>query len=284
MRKNKMRFSKDDYRRYNVDVPFYQSPFVYALFFALILVIDAIMLYNNIDLAFSNISKRMGYITTVSACIIIDIIPLVVCDALKLSPKGKRALPWIAVIMIGIAILLLLFQRILSSDTMFSSDTIDSSLLSSGEEDTGAKPYQIAINVFLGIAPLITTIFGLIYTFRRNRIRKYMRLAENKIELDTLINQKCEIESSDGLNKAIATDEVMYSLECDRVEQLRQVMLIEKNDMLAKALKDPRAISRISSLNNTASNTKVVPLNAAVPAISSAVNQIPLTQAGYPTP
>lgn len=283
MRKNKMRFSKDDYRRYNVDVPFYQSPFVYALFFALILVIDAIMLYNNIDLAFSNISKRMGYITTVSACIIIDIIPLVVCDALKLSPKGKRALPWIAVIMIGIAILLLLFQRILSSDTMFSSDTIDSSLLSSGEEDTGAKPYQIAINVFLGIAPLITTIFGLVYTFRRNRIKKHMRLAANKIELDALIIQKCELEGSEGINNAIVNDEAMYSSECNRVEQLRQIMFVEKNDMLAKALKDPRAISRISSLNNT-SNTKVLLSNGVAPTVSSAVSQIPLTQTGYPTP
>jgi len=283
MRKNKMRFSKDDYRRYNVDVPFYQSPFVYALFFALILVIDAIMLYNNIDLAFSNISKRMGYITTVSACIIIDIIPLVVCDALKLSPKGKRALPWIAVIMIGIAILLLLFQRILSSDTMFSSDTIDSSLLSFGEEDTGAKPYQIAINVFLGIAPLITTIFGLVYTFRRNRIKKHMRLAANKIELDALIIQKCELEGSEGINNAIVNDEAMYSSECNRVEQLRQIMFVEKNDMLAKALKDPRAISRISSLNNT-SNTKVLLSNGVAPTVSSAVSQIPLTQTGYPTP
>ena len=283
MRKNKMRFSKDDYRRYNVDVPFYQSPFVYALFFALILVIDAIMLYNNIDLAFSNISKRMGYITTVSACIIIDIIPLVVCDALKLSSKGKRALPWIAVIMIGIAILLLLFQRILSSDTMFSSDTIDSSLLSSGEEDTGAKPYQIAINVFLGIAPLITTIFGLVYTFRRNRIKKHMRLAANKIELDALIIQKCELEGSEGINNAIVNDEAMYSSECNRVEQLRQIMFVEKNDMLAKALKDPRAISRISSLNNT-SNTKVLLSNGVAPTVSSAVSQIPLTQTGYPTP
>lgn len=283
MRKNKMKFSKDDYRRYNVDVPFYQSRFVYALFFALILVIDAVMLYNNIDLAFSNISKRMGYITTVSACIIIDIIPLVLCDALKLAPKGKRALPWIAVIMIGVAILLLLFQRILSSDTMFSSDTIDSSLLSSGEEDTGAKPYQIAINVFLGIAPLITTIFGLVYTFRRNRIKKHMRLAANKIELDALIIQKCELEGSEGINNAIVNDEAMYSSECNRVEQLRQIMFVEKNDMLAKALKDPRAISRISSLNNT-SNTKVLLSNGVAPTVSSAVSQIPLTQTGYPTP
>lgn len=280
MRKNKMKFSKDDYRRYNVDVPFYQSRFVYALFFAIILVIDAVMLYNNIDLAFSNISKRMGYITTVSACIIIDIIPLVLCDALKLAPKGKRALPWIAVIMIGIAILLLLFQRLLSSDTMFAADTIDSSLLASGEEDTGAKPYQIAINAFLGIAPLITTIFGLVYTFRRNRIKKHMRLAKNKIELDVLISQKCELEGSEGI---IVNDEEMYTVECDRIEKLRQIMFIEKNDMLAKALKDPRAISYISSINNT-SNTKVLSSSGSAPTVSSAVSQIPLTQAGYPTP
>lgn len=275
-----MKFSKDDYRRYNVDVPFYQSRFVYALFFAIILVIDAVMLYNNIDLAFSNISKRMGYITTVSACIIIDIIPLVLCDALKLAPKGKRALPWIAVIMIGIAILLLLFQRLLSSDTMFAADTIDSSLLASGEEDTGAKPYQIAINAFLGIAPLITTIFGLVYTFRRNRIKKHMRLAKNKIELDALISQKCELEGSEGI---IVNDEEMYTVECDRIEKLRQIMFIEKNDMLAKALKDPRAISYISSINNT-SNTKVLSSSGSAPTVSSVVSQIPLTQAGYPTP
>lgn len=281
MKKNKMKFSKDDYRRYNVDVPFYQSSFVYIIFFALILIIDAVMLYNNIDLSFSNISKRMGYITTVSACIIVDIIPLVVCDALKLSPKVKKVLPCISIITIGSAILLLLFQRILSSDAMFAADTIDSSLLASGEEDTGAKPYQIAINAFLGIAPLITTLFGLVYTFRRNRIKKRMKIAENKMELDALIAQKYELEGSESMNNAVVNDEALYSAECDKVEQLRKIMFIEKNDMLAKALKDPRATSIISSLNNT-SSTAVQPLAAV--ASSAASSQIPLVQTAYPAP
>ncbi len=280
MSKAKLRLTKEDYRRYGVTVPFYQSTFAYLIIFAAILVIDAYTLFKNIDLSFPDNAENMSKVITASVCLVIDIVPIVVTDVLRISARGKRALPWIGMGLIACVIGFLMVQRIFSSDEMFAAASINDSLLDT--EASHAQPYQVMINILLGVIPLITTIFGIIYTLRRNRIHEEMLLVRNKAELELLMTQKFELEQAQAMNHAaMDEDELLYQSICDQVHKLHQIMLVEKNDSLAKALKDPYAVSRISVLKYGTNRT---PSSQTTAVSGSAPIPIPLAQVSYSAP
>lgn len=245
---------KEDYRRYGLEVPFYQSSAFYLFIFVAILVIDAVMLFNSIDLCFNNNSSVMSYIVTTSVCLVIDIMPLIIVDALHITATGKKILPWCAMGVIFAVIAVLLYQRIISSDTMFATSLIDGSDIegmikfSRQAEADGAEPYQKVMNLTIGVIPIASTLFGIVFTIRRNIFRRKINLVKNKITLENMMSAKEELEKSDDLYNILEEDEQLFENMKERINSLYKQMISDKNDLLALHLGNPESISYISEL------------------------------------
>lgn len=270
---------KSDYRRYGLEIPFYQSRIFYFFIFLLILAIDAVTLFNSIDLCFSNNSRIMSYVVTCSVCLVIDIIPLIIVDALCISAKGRKIIPWIAMGIIFSVIAILLCQRILSSDKMFGTETIDSIYKTSFSSK--AEPYQKIMNVVVGLIPVATSVFGIVFTIRRNAMQKKMNLVKNKITLENLLSAREELEKAEDLYDILEEDEQLFENSKSKINLLYKKMLAEKNDMLAMSLGDPESISYISEEIECEDLFSV----SSKPAVNSNSIQVsvpmPLTQISY---
>lgn len=277
----KKKVKKEDYRRYGLEVPFYQNGVFYTFIFLLILAIDAVTLFNSIDLCFSNNSQIMSYIVTGSVCLVIDIIPLIIVDVLHITAKGRKIIPWIGMGVIFTVIAFLIFQRVISSDAMFTVEEVTSKYDTSFS--TKAEPYQVVMSIIVGIIPVATSVFGVVYTIRRNSLKKRMSLIENKIELENLLSAKEELEKSADLYDILKEDEQLFENMRLTINDLYKQMLSDKNDIIALSLGDPESISYISALEYD----DLFPINSQ-PAVSLTKSQpaqisvsMPLTQVSY---
>lgn len=270
---------RKDYRRYGLEIPFYQSGAFYLLIFVAILVIDAITLFNSIDLCFNNNSAVMSYIVTSSVCLVIDIMPLIIVDALHITATGKKILPWCAMGVIFAVISVLLYQRIISSEAMFGTVSIDSSTVinASGTKSHGAELYQKIMNTVVGLIPVATTLFGIVFTIRRNSFNKKINLVKNKVTLENMLSAKEELEKSEDLYDILEEDEQLYENMKDRIDSIYKQMLSDKNDLLALSLGDPESISYISDLEYEDLFSASAPQKQSIQVSVS----MPLTQISY---
>lgn len=236
------------YRHYNINAPFYQSPFVFAMICICIVLIDFFTSRISIDAAFSNDSELMTNIIAISIVIALDVTPIGVINAMMFTIKKKTVKKVLIIsIITGIVavfsiLILLCATRLSSSELMFGVEDVSSSIsdINTGVSDGGIQPYQIMLIFIITVVNISTTVFGIVVSIHRCQISKQINLAQNSEELDDMKTAAFELAESVKIAESefenLVDEEAMLSEE--QLRLLTKEQKLKKTDKLAEYLRD----------------------------------------------
>lgn len=239
--------------------------------------LDALFLYDILDRV-STQSAWSGKITSLAVAMILNTIPLVVAHfvhqaqyKLKRGAAVKAVLATIVFFMFFAATVYLRFTyKDIYSDTgsglINEMQVEDMQEEATTEENPQADEKSLAAVIFYSIEPLATSVLNLLLAYqcddpmraRRNQLRiRRLELTEEEADLKAYL---ATIESAEfRRNQQLLLDRERKTAAQKEIHARCQVLKALARGYLAEYLRDPEAISYVTSSMGTNENRKIVP-------------------------
>ncbi len=231
------------YRQYGISPSVYQHPIIYAIIVIGILLIDFCTSKITVDGIFSNSEESINLLVTISICLVLDVIPLGLTRTLTELCVSKRKRMVTAITIAGFAVVLvtILFlgiERCISTSLLFG-DEIATNLNSPHTENNDVKPFQIIIVLILTLVNVGTTLFGIIITIERAKLKSQIDHAYN---CEDLAEYKADLIRLEQPSLLVDNLKAERDAVCEEIDRIADEAIQRAKLEIALSF-DPRTVS-----------------------------------------